>query len=407
LLPSFSAPRTLPAAPAGTRSAVDPPAVGIPTADRPHDPSHDADAPPARVRLLVVEDSEVDYELMLHTLRRGGLEPVAVRVEDGAGLIAALAEREHDAVISDHHLPRFSSSEALRLVRASGLPLPFIIVSGTIGEDAAVAAMQAGADDYLIKGRLARLAPALRNAIAAAAARRDRGVAEHALAESERRLRALTGHLHQALEAERAAIAREIHDDVGGMLTALRFDLAWLQRHGDDASRTRAARGQETLNQAVLAVQRILRNLRPPALEAGIVAALDSLVAGFGERTGLELRFGCNRECVDLDESLALVVYRVAQEALTNVAKHSGAQRARVDLVVRSDVLSLEVTDDGRGLAHQDLDKPGSFGLRGLAERARQAGGWLDVAVGEGRGAVLLTLPLTDLAAARLDAGGE
>lgn len=407
MLPSNSAARTAPSEPPGDESAARPGRVGTPTAGRPDDPFPGSDAPPQRVRLLVVEDSELDYELLLRTLRRGGLDPDAVRVEDAAGLGAALAAREHDAVISDHHLPRFSSTDALRMVRESGLPLPFIIVSGTIGEDAAVAAMQAGADDYLIKGRLARLAPALRNAIAAAQARRDRRAAEHALAESERRLRELTDHLHQALEAERAAIAREVHDDVGGMLTALRFDLAWLQRHGDAAAHGRATRGLQTLNQAVLAVQRIIRNLRPPALEAGIVAALENLVTGFGERTGVDARFSCNRERVELDEPLALVVYRVAQESLTNVAKHSGARRARVDLVVESDVLSLEITDDGPGLAPGDVDKPGSFGLRGLAERARQARGWLDVGVGEGRGAVLLTLPLTGAAAARLDEGTE
>lgn len=391
----------------GGESAGDRAPVGESTAGRADDPFAHAGAAPRAVRLLVVEDSELDYELLLRTLRRGGLEPDALRVEDAPGLLAALAAREHDAVISDHHLPHFSSTEALRLVRESGRPLPFIIVSGTIGEDAAVAAMQAGADDYLVKGRLARLAPALRNAMAAAAARRERGAAQRALAESERRLRELTDHLHGALEAERAAIAREVHDDVGGMLTALRFDLAWLQRHGDAAAQARATRALQTLDQAVLAVQRIMRNLRPPALEAGLVAALETLVTGFGERTGVDARFSCNRDRVDLDEPLALVVYRVAQESLTNVAKHSGGRRARVDLVVESDVLSLEVTDDGPGLARGDVDKPGSFGLRGLAERARQARGWLDVAVGEGRGAVLLTLPLTDAAAARLEQGAE
>lgn len=355
--------------------------------------------------LLVVEDSELDYELLLRTLVRGGLAPDAVRVEDAAGLADALVRREYDAVVSDHHLPRFSSTEALRQVRATHRHLPFIIVSGTIGEEAAVAAMLAGADDYLIKGRLARLAPALRNAMAAAAARRERGTAQRALAESERRLRELADHLQQALEAERAAIAREVHDDIGGMLTALRYDLSWLHRHGEAAARDRAARGLDTLNQAVLSVQRIIRNLRPPALEAGIVAALETLVAGFGDRTGIDARFSSSRDRVELTEALALTVYRVAQEALTNVAKHAGARRAAVDLVVESDVVSLEITDDGPGIAPRDLDKPGSFGLRGLAERARQARGWLDVGVGAGRGTVLLTLPLTDAAATRLHDG--
>jgi len=365
-------------------------------------PTCDPDAVPRPIRLLVVEDSELDYELLLRSLRRQGLEPDPVRVETGPALEAALAAGPWDAVISDHHLPSFSSGEALRIVRASGLNLPFIIVSGTIGEDAAVAAMQAGADDYLVKGRLARLGPALRNAMSAAAARRERALARAALAESERRLRALTDHLQQAVEAERAAIARDVHDDVGGMLTALRFDIAWIERHGDDAVRARARQGLDTLNQAVFAVQRIMRDLRPPALEAGIVEALDVLVQQFRSRTGIPTQLTHNRERVELSEQVAITVYRVAQESLTNVAKHARATRARVDLFVRDDTLSLEVSDDGVGLRAEDVDKPGSFGLRGLVERVRQVGGWLDVAVGEPRGAVMLTIPLTEAAQARL-----
>jgi signal transduction histidine kinase len=359
------------------------------------------------IRLLVVEDSELDYELLLRSLRRQSLDPHSIRVEDAEGLRAALAAGPWDAVVSDHHLPRFSSGEALSIVRASGLNLPFIIVSGTIGEDAAVAAMQAGADDYLVKGRLARLGPALRNAMSAAAARRERGTARQALAESEQRLRDLTDHLQQAVEEERAAIAREVHDDVGGMLTALRFDLAWIERHGDDAVRGRARQGLDTLNQAVLAVQRIMRNLRPPALDAGIVAALEFLVSQFASRTGIDTQLTSNREQVAVSEQVAITVYRVAQESLTNVAKHAQAQRARLDLVVQDDTLSLEISDDGVGLAAGDLDKSASFGLRGLTERVRQVHGWLEVAVGAGRGEVMLTIPLTPEAAARLEEGGD
>ena len=356
------------------------------------------------IRLLVVEDSELDYELLLRSLRRQQFEPHAIRVEDAGGLQAALADGPWAAVISDHHLPRFSSTEALRIIRSEGANLPFIIVSGNIGEDAAVAAIQAGADDYLIKGRLARLGPALRSAMSAGAARRERTAAQEALAASEQRLRALTDHLQQAVEAERAEIAREVHDDVGGMLTALRFDLSWIERHGEDAIRGRAHQGLETLNQAVEAVQRIMRNLRPPALEAGIVAALEFLVSQFESRTGIDTHLDCNRESIDVSEQVAITVYRVAQESLTNIGKHSQAAHARLDLVLQDDMLSLEISDDGVGIRTEDLDKPGSFGLRGLTERARQANGWLEIAAGKRRGAIMLMIPLTPQAAARLDA---
>ncbi|MFZ9408126.1 MAG: response regulator, partial [Burkholderiaceae bacterium] len=279
------------------------------------------------VRLLVVEDSDLDYELLLHALRRQGFDPDCERVETAEAFEEALSRGHWDAVISDHHLPRFSSTQALSLVRSGGSRLPFIIISGAIGEEVAVQAMQAGADDYLIKGKLARLGPALRKAMAAAATRNEREQARKALADSERRLRELADHLQLALEAERAAIAREVHDDVGGMLTALRFDLNWIERHAQGAVQARARQGLETLEQAVAAVQRLLRNLRPPALDAGLVAALEALVEQFASRTGLRARLRSNREHLDLSEAAAITVYRVAQESLTNVAKHARARQ--------------------------------------------------------------------------------
>jgi len=380
--------------------------------DRPRDstpdssPCHDgspASAPlPQRIRLLVVEASELDYEVLLQALRRQGFEPDCVRVDTARAFEEALNRGHWDAVISDHHLPRFSGTQALSLVRSGGSRLPFIIISASIGEEVAVQAMQAGADDFLVKGKLARLGTALRKAVAAAAVRLEHEQARQALAESERQLRALADHLQVALEAERAAIAREVHDDVGGMLTALRFDLDWIERHASEAVSARARQGLHTLEQASAAVQRLLRNLRPPALDAGLVAALEALVEQFRSRTGLKAQLRTNRDRIDLPEAAAITVYRVAQESLTNVAKHAHASQVGLDLMVQDDVLSLEIIDDGVGLEPGDPAKEGSFGLRGLQERVRHAGGWVDIPVGLGHGLVMLTLPLSESAVSKL-----
>jgi len=385
--------------------------------DRPHDTTHHParchDGPLAvssatstplaqPIRLLVVEASELDYALLLQALQQQGFVPDCVRVETAEAFKEALNRGHWDAVISDHHLPRFSGTQALSLVRSGGSRLPFIIISASIGEEVAVQAMQAGADDYLVKGKLARLGTALRTAVNAAAVRREHEQARQALAESERQLRALTDHLHVALEAERAAIAREVHDDVGGMLTALRFDLDWIERHSSDGVAARARQGLQTLEQASAAVQRLLRNLRPPALDAGLVAALEALVEQFRSRTGLDAQLRTNCDQVDLPEAAAITVYRVAQESLTNIAKHARATQVGLDLMVQEDVLSLEIIDDGIGLVPGDAAKEGSFGLRGLQERVRHAGGWIEIPIGLGHGLVMLTLPLSETAISKL-----
>src|SRR5574341_803430 len=113
------------------------------------------------LRVLIVEDSEDDAVLLSRELRRGGYDLTYERVDTAATMIAALENQTWDIVFSDHSMPHFSGTEALAIMRERGLDLPFIFVSGTIGEDNAVAAMKVGAHDYIMKGNLKRLVPAV------------------------------------------------------------------------------------------------------------------------------------------------------------------------------------------------------------------------------------------------------
>ena len=347
------------------------------------------------MKLLVVEDSEVDFEMLVCLLETQGIQARARRVETASGLAQALAAQPWDLVISDHQLPGFSSTEALEIVRALPEPPPFIIVSGRIGEDAAVDSMRRGADDYLMKGSLARLGVAVRNALAAAAARREEAAAKRELRLSQLQLRNLSARLQTMIDEERTALARELHDEVGGALTAVRFDLDTLDRHVGEALRPRIARAQQALLQAMDSAQQIMRNLRPPILDAGLAAAIEWQLDDFRDRTGIATRLHCNTEATGLPLPLAMAAYRTCQEALTNVAKHSGAGQVGVELLQFEGVLSLEIRDNGRGLLPEDLSKPSSLGLRGLKERAHAAGGSLDVASVPGGTSIVLRVPLS------------
>lgn len=141
------------------------------------------------LKLLIVEDYESDAELILRELKEGGYNPVYQRVENAADFQAALFRENWDIILSDHSLPRFSSESALKLLAQSQLDIPFIIISGVMGEEAAVEALKSGADDYLVKGKLARLIPAVERELREAEERRERRRAEKALAESERKYR--------------------------------------------------------------------------------------------------------------------------------------------------------------------------------------------------------------------------
>jgi signal transduction histidine kinase len=351
------------------------------------------------LRVLHIEDSQLDHELMLAHLQRGGLLVSTRRIETEGDFLAAL-EEEWDIILSDYNLPCFSGLTALELLKASGRLVPFILLSGEIGEDTAVEAMRNGASDYLLKNNLARLVPAVEHAIEANETRLDKAYSERALAASRERLSELAQHLQTSVELERAAIAREIHDDVGGSLTALKFDLAWIARHSPSPDvQQRVQSALETVRHAIESSQRIMHNLRPAILEQGLVPALQWMCNRFEKRTGVACEFRTSHDAMQLPAGVPLVAYRTAQEALTNVSKHARASRVTMDLSLSGGVLQLEVSDNGLGLSKEDLAKARSFGIRGLHERAGTVGGWVDLSSGGTGTTLILSVPL------RADAG--
>ncbi len=347
------------------------------------------------LRVLHLEDSEFDHELALAHLRRGGMRVDTRRVDSQPQYQEALAE-DWDLVLSDFNLPGFNGLTALDMLKETGRLIPFILVSGEIGEDTAVAAMRNGANDYLLKNNLARLAPAMERAIETTRTQREKLAADAALSASRERLSELAQHLQTSVEMERAAIAREIHDDVGGSLTALKFDLAWIDRHSQSPEvKLRVQSALETVTYAIEASKRIMHNLRPAILDQGLVAALQWMCSRFEKRTSVECIFRTSHDTVQLPAGVPLVAYRTAQEALTNVSKHAHASRVAIDLSLVGSVLSLEVSDNGRGLSGTDLAKARSFGIRGLHERAMTVGGWVDLSSTARGTTLILSVPLT------------
>lgn len=468
------------------------------------------------MRALVVEDSETDFDLLVDFLNHGPRRFETRRVEDEPGLRQALAEGGWDLVISDHNLPRFDSAAALRVVRERAPELPFIIVSGRIGEDVAVDAMLGGADDYVMKHNLARLRPAIERCISARTLRREKREAESrereiesrlgaiaahvpgvlfelhqppggalpavtylseggsgllghapaeliadprrlyalllnpagepfalrlqasarsgeplvwegrvgggpaarwisvsasaraapgggrlwdgimfdvsALKQAESRLRELTAHWERRMDEERAAIARELHDDVGGTLTALKVDIDWLRRHAGESIELQAktADMEELVDSLISASTRLALALRPGLLDYGIAAALEAKAAEFANRLGIPCQFRTNEEELSLSTEQSTALFRVFQETLTNVTRHAAASRVDVELFATGDEVTLEVRDDGCGIAPQDLAAASSFGIRGMQERINRLGGWVEVSGELGKGSTVM-----------------
>jgi signal transduction histidine kinase len=354
------------------------------------------------LHILHLEDSPVDHELARLALQRAGLQFSIERVDTLEDFDRALASRP-DIVLADYQLPGFNALDAWRHVQEAGLAsqIPVILLSGAIGETAAVQAIQQGIGDYLLKDSIGKLAHTITRALEIHQAHREREHAARELAASQQRLAELAEHLQSSIEQERSAIAREIHDDIGGALTAVKFDLAWLSRHSTSEpmdGHIRAA--SDMLQHALGASQRIMLNLRPPILDQGLVPALQWLADSFTRRTGIPARLQARLEggtSSRASRDVQLVAYRTAQESLTNITKYAQCSRVDIDIAEDRAALTLEVSDNGRGIHGDELEKPKSFGLKGLQERARMAGGWLDISSQPGRGtAITLTVPMDD-----------
>lgn len=479
------------------------------------------------LRILLIEDSEEDAELLLAEIENGGFDIAHRRVDSAKAIVDALATNQWDIVISDYTLPQFNGLEAIEIVRQHDPDLPFIITSGNIGEDIAVEAMRAGAHDYLMKNNLSRLTPAIDRELRESRLRRDARQTRIQLEDNEARFRAivsnipgmvfqihtkphgalsfsyvsegskrlleltpqqlqddsarffdrlidrdesslltrlmqsaqpllwegrirslsgdshrwiemrmspyhcgndliqwdgilddisqrkhvelellrsrsqlsaLSSHLQKVKETERTSIAREVHDNIGGNLTAIKIDLLWLTNRiqKTDSEALEKVQSLEFLTDRTMAItSRIARDLRPPLLDLGVLAAVEWEASEFGKRMNIPCTVHCSDEDLAVDPDLANALFSIFREILTNISKHAGATRVAVELEADGTACTLSVTDNGRGFTQTDLLKDKSFGLRGMLERARHLGGEIRFSGGPGKGMkVTASLPL-------------
>jgi two-component system sensor histidine kinase UhpB len=460
------------------------------------------------LRLLLASDSPADLQFLETQL--GDTYTLHVHaVRDRESMVCALAEHTWDVVLADDDSRGFSALAALEVIQEYHKALPLIVLSGNPGEEHAVDAIRAGADDYVLRSNPSRLVAAISRSLGEAALRsraqqaheqlagpqvlmhglasnfpgvvfqlvgdvngtyqfshvsdgsvellellpdlletdahgffdlllqpdaetlaehmqqsresmtavnwegrlkapvsgmvkwvnirlRPRRLAggrtawegfmanitrskEHELEliASRTRLSELSSHLETAKEQERSRIARELHDDIGGNLTAIKIDVLWLaERVGTDPKmRAKLAALEALVDQTAAAITRIGHDLRPGILDLGLVAAIEWQAADFSDRTGVASSVNVKCDAVDLESGTEMALFSIFRETLTNIAKHAAADHVDIELDRTEEGIELTVTDDGKGLEPADRLKPTSFGLRGMEERAAQLGG--------------------------------
>lgn len=482
-----------------------------------------------KLRVLLAETSPDDAAHTLVKLKESGYAVEYLRVGNVSDMRTALAgstrdEERWDAVLCSYGSSGFSGMEALQLAQSSEMDIPFLFLSHDLREETIIHTMQAGADDYIFKGSLNRLAPSIEHNLRAARIRREHRKAQLALLENQTRLHAfiadlpgmayqvlfcrdgkvnfpyvsegsqavlglrshdlektpalfldmlhpedrasyaqtmdasarqlsfwnwegrirvlpgneikwinlrcsprqveqgiqwegimfnitqsklaeievnrsqeqlreLASHIHDVREQERLAIAREVHDDLGSTLTAIKLDIAWLGGRLKTVSSELAGKARNIENlvdKCTAAATNISRTLRPSVLDTfGIVAAIEMEASEFEQRTGIACVLKHTDEGAAPAPDVAIALFRIFQESLANITKHSCASNTVVEIANRAECINLTVSDNGCGCTEADRDKPNSFGLRGIRERVAHFDGEVQICSAPGQGTTI------------------
>ncbi len=216
---------------------------------------------------------------------------------------------------------------------------------------------------------------------------------------SRQRLRDMAAQSEAMREKQRMHLAREVHDELGQVLTALRMDLSFMEKQtcaDNPQLQSRVLAMKALVDRAIQGVRNVVVSLRPAALDMGLVAALEWLCSEFSERNGITCEFHAGQEVVDMSEARAVVLFRIVQESLTNVTRYAQASRVDVSMGQQDGTFWLEVRDNGKGFDPETVSKT-SYGLLGMQERALALGGEVAVASAPGRGtSIRVTIALAD-----------
>jgi signal transduction histidine kinase len=355
-----------------------------------------------RPRVLVADDNSDMRQYLARLLsEQYEVETVA----DGQAAIQAAHRHPPDIIVSDVMMPILDGFELLKALRTDEQTrtIPVVLLSARAGEESRVEGLQAGADDYLIKpfsarellarvgGRLeiARLQRDKESQLRASQAELERRVQERTqeLLNVSEELRELSARLLQAQDEERRRIARELHDGAGQLLAALGMEDFNLASESDHLS-PRGASSVKNIESLVELMTKDIRTmshlLYPPLLdEVGLQSALKDYVKGFAQRSGIQVSLDLPTAMERLDREYELSLFRIVQECLTNIHRHSGSKTASIHIARDDGTLVLKVRDEGRGMLPERLSEIQSrgsgVGIRGMRERVLQISGTMSI----------------------------
>jgi signal transduction histidine kinase len=350
-----------------------------------------ADAATTKAKILLVDDEPKSLYALQELLSTLGEELLVA--QSGEEALRLALKNDFAVILLDVRMPGIDGFETAKLIRnrERSRLTPIIFLTAAADEMTSMfRGYEVGAVDYLMKPVVPEILKSKVSVFVELHRKSER------LKESEDKLRRLAAHLISVREEERAHIAREIHDELGQVLTGIKMEVGWLaKRLKEPALLEKTDSMSKLIDSTVQTVRKIATGLRPEMLDdMGLVAAVQWQSKEFQKRTGIRCRVNLPPETTKLDIDVATTAFRIFQEILTNVARHSRATRVDIDLDVTDDKVSLEVQDNGVGIATSEVNGRKSLGLLGMHERALLFGGEVNITGAAGQGTrVAVTLP--------------
>ena len=348
--------------------------------------------PQPRLKIMLVEDDTIIGRYLSEVLEEGGYDVIQC-LSNGSDALRAAVPLKPDLVLMDISLPGdIDGVEVARQFKTLH-DLPVVFITAHSDRKTIERARDADCYGYVLKPIIdAQVFAAIEMAV-------QRSNLEGKVRASEEELRLLSAHLQTALEKERLRLAREIHDVLGQMLTALRIDLSWMIRRmprEEGEINRKAGSALRMTDDIIQNVRRICSELRPGVLDdLGLAAAIEWQARDLEKRSGIPFETIVPESDTAIEDERAVALFRIFQEAATNVLRHAGASRVKIELSVANGEARLVVSDNGSGISPAAAGDPSSFGLMGIRERSRHCGGNCTITGNPGRGTTVdVRIPL-------------
>jgi len=360
--------------------------------------------------ILVVDDSYENLLLLRNLLTKQGYK---VRpASSGQDALDAVEQFKPDLILLDVKMPGIDGFGVCKMLKKKyeTESIPIIFVTSLVNPKDVAKGLGLGAVDYISKPIMKEEVVAkvsnhlelkmLRDNLEEIVSKRTKALfeSEHRYIKSQKELRALVENMQAVREEEQRRIARDIHDELGQILTAINIDVSWIEEMLEEDRNEISDKAQEVselVTKAIGKVQKISSELRPTLLDdLGITAAIEWQINKFQNRTGIRCHFVCRPAELHLTNKPSTEIYRIFQETMTNVARHAEATEVEITLTKSDESVVLEVKDNGRGITDEEISNSRSIGLVGIRERAYSLHGDLKINGEPGKGScVMVTFP--------------